>query len=89
MAKARIYSEEALQTLVAAMRDAPRHSERCRAAELILDRAHGKPVAAIDVAEIRRDLKRTLESILSGGPGSMAKLAELRRRLKLLDEIDP
>jgi hypothetical protein len=66
----------------------PRASERLTAAGMLLDRAYGRPMQAVDVAMIRQDLKRYLAEIVMGGPSAMEKLAGLKRRFDQFEEFD-
>jgi len=89
MLKARAAGAEAIEVLIKEMREAPRASERLNAAGMLLDRAYGKPITAPDIAAIRQDLRRHLEAIVMGSPQGLEKLADLRKRLAILDELDP
>jgi hypothetical protein len=60
MLKARAAGAEAIECLIKEMRTAERSSERLTAAGMLLDRAYGRPMQAIDVAVIRQDLKKHL-----------------------------
>jgi hypothetical protein len=89
MMKARAAGAEAIEVLIKEMRNAPRASERLNAASMLLDRGFGKAVTAPDIAAIRQDLKRHLTAIVMGSPEGVQRLADLRRRLAQLEDLDP
>jgi hypothetical protein len=89
MLKARAAGPEAIEWLIKEMKTAERSSERLTAAGVLLDRAYGRPMQAIDVAVIRQDLKKHLAEIVMGSPSAMEKLAALKSRLDQLEEFDP
>lgn len=74
--------------MIKEMRTAERSSERLTAAGMLLDRAYGRPMQAIDVAVIRQDLKKHLAEIVMGLPSAMEKLAAPKKRLDQLEEFD-
>jgi hypothetical protein len=71
------YEADAVHTLGQALRSAKRWADRIRAAEIIMDRLHGKPtqpvkeLPAVDVTGLTDDELSTLNSLLSRvlGPG--------------------
>ncbi len=65
------YEPDAVHTLGQALRSARRWADRIRAAEIILDRLHGRPtqptehVPAVDLSQLTDDEIHLLDSLLS------------------------
>lgn len=80
------YEADAVHTLGQALRSAKRWADRIRAAEIIMNRLHGKPtqpveeLPAVDVTGLTDDELSTLNSLLSRvlGPGGAGDSASRR-----------
>jgi hypothetical protein len=76
---AKVHTEEALATLVQVMQTAPEPRDRCKASEVLLDRAWGKaPVAVMGEGggpvkvevEAEREVLRAILARVAGGPNT-------------------